>query len=114
MKNRRYIVASVLLVGILGTGHANADSTKKVVIVNNTQYTVNELYASGSDSSNWDTTNNLLTGLTIGAGQQSTVNVPDVEGQCDYDLMAVLYGAAQHAYQYQVNACNGDTWTISE
>ena len=114
MKNRRYIVASVLLVGILGAGHANADSTKKVVIVNNTQYTVNELYASGSDSSNWDTTNNLLTGLTIGAGQQSTVNVPDVEGQCDYDLMAVLYGAAQHAYQYQVNACNNDTWTISE
>jgi hypothetical protein len=114
MRNRRYVIASILLLGALGAGRATADGTKQVVVVNNTQYTVNELYASGSDSSSWDTSNNLLTGSTIGAGQQSTVNIPDVEGQCDYDLMAVLYGAAQHAYQYQVNACNGDTWTISQ
>ena len=114
MKRVSYFLALLPLITMIAATSATADSGKTVVVVNNTPYTVNEFYASGSDSSSWDTTNNLLAGQTVAPGQQTTVNIADTGSECDYDLMAVLYGAAQHAYQYQVNACSGGTWTISQ
>jgi hypothetical protein len=115
MKTMHYFFAASLLCGALAAGTARADPPgKTVTVVNNTQYTVNELYASESDDSSWDTSNNLLAGNAIGAGQQTTVTIPDASGQCQYDLMGILYGAAQYAYQYQVDACDAATWTISQ
>jgi hypothetical protein len=114
MNRVSYFLALLPLITMIAATSATADGGKNIVVVNNTPYTVNELYASGSDSSSWDTTNNLLAGQTVAPGQQTTVNIADTSSECDYDLMGVLYGAAQHAYQYQVNACSGGTWTISQ
>ena len=116
MKTMHYFFTASLLCGaLLAADSARADgSGKTVTVVNHTQYTVNELYASDSDNSSWDTNNNLLAGNAIGAGQQTTVTIPDGSGQCHYDLMGILYGAAQYAYQYQVDACDAATWTISQ
>lgn len=109
MKPIRTFTALLVLFSTIGVA-----SAKSVVVTNSTSYTVNEFYASASDSSNWDTSNNILAGQTVGPGQQLTVNIPDASDTCQYDLMAVLYGAAQHAYQYRVNACEGDSWTINQ
>ncbi|MBF6561217.1 MAG: hypothetical protein IVW56_13080 [Candidatus Binataceae bacterium] len=88
-------------------------STKSVVVTNTTSYTMSEFYASVTGASTWDTTNNLIAGQTISPGQTITISIPDVSGAgCNYDLMAVLYGAAQFAYQYQVDACDAGSWTI--
>jgi hypothetical protein len=78
-----------------------------------TSYTLNELYASASDNADWDTTNNLLAGRIVGPGQQTTVSIADGSPACSYDLMGVLYGASQYAYQYQVNTCSGAVWSIA-
>jgi hypothetical protein len=99
-----------------GVPSAVADNAKNVTVTNNTTYTMSEFYASSSENAAWDTSNNLLAGQTIGPGQATTIIIADGLDECTYDLMAVLYGAAEHAYQYQVNTCNGDSahWTISQ
>lgn len=104
---------SVLLFLASAAPLAIADSPKSVTVTNNTTYTMSEFYASSSDSSDWDTTNNLLAGKTVAPGQATTIAIADGLNACNYDLMAVLYGATQHAYQYHVNACDEGSWTIS-
>ena len=95
---------------------AFADQAKTVRVSNNTTYTLTEFYASSSDSSTWNTSNNLLAGQTIAPGQGTTITIAGGgdDDTCNYDLMAVLYGAAEHAYKYQVYTCNGDSasWTV--
>ena len=108
MKSTRCLTALLVLFSMIGVSSGDANQGKSVILTNNTSYTVNEFYASASDSSAWDTSNNILTGQTVGPGQQTTITIPDASDTCDYDLMAVLYGAAQHAYQYQINACQED------
>jgi len=108
-----HFIAFLFLANIIGMTNAIADGSKSVVVINNTSYSLNELYASASDNSDWDTTNNLLAGRIVGPGQQTAVSIPDGSAACSYDLMGVLYGASQYAYQYQVNACSGSGWTIS-
>jgi hypothetical protein len=121
MKSLRLLAALTLLLvtfGIAGVTNAIA-ALNTIVVTNTTSYTMTEFYTSPSDASAWDTTNNLLTGLSILPGQTTTINIlngignGNGNGRCNYDLMAVLYGAAQFAYQYQVDVCNGATWTIT-
>ncbi|MBF6570203.1 MAG: hypothetical protein IVW54_15135 [Candidatus Binataceae bacterium] len=112
MKSLRY--ASILVpLCLLGVSTAHA-SSKSVVVTNNTPYTLTEFYASDVDSSGWDTTTNMMAGQSVGPGQHATVVINDGTSQCDYDLMAVLNGAVQHAYEYRVDTCDGSTWTINQ
>jgi hypothetical protein len=117
MKSMRKIAAMILLFGISAVGTAIAGNPKSVVVTNNTTYTLVDFYASSSDSSAWDTTNNLLAGQTLAPGQQTTITISDSGGggdeECNYDLMAVLNGAAQAAYTYSVNTCGGGSWSIN-
>jgi hypothetical protein len=115
MKSLRYLSASLALCGLIGGASAFADGGRSVVVVNQTSYTLVSFYASSSDAAGWDTTNNLLTG-NVAAGGQTTIPISGNGGEdnCQYDLMGILDGASQAAYQYQVNACNGDTWTITQ
>jgi hypothetical protein len=113
MRPTRYLLPLLFVLGMTSVASA-ASAGKTVTIVNTTQYTLNDLYASSSDdTSSWDTTNNLLA-ATLAPGQQVTVPIADGLDQCSYDLMGVLYGAAQASYRYSVNACSGDTWTITQ
>jgi hypothetical protein len=117
MKSIRNIAAMIVLFGIAGATSALASNT--VVVTNNTSYTMTQFYASPSDASSWDTTNNLFAGQSLAPGQQATITISANNGDggegdgCSYDLMAVLYGATQAAYTYSVNACNGGSWSIT-
>lgn len=113
MKPLRYLLVLIVLSMTANLSNALADS-KTVTVTNNTTYTMSEFYASSSDSSGWDTGNNLLTGQTVGPGQATTITIADSLAACNYDLMAVLYGATQHAYQYHINACEGGTWNVHQ
>lgn len=117
MKSLRILTALALigLGGIFGITSARADVIATITVKNTTAYTLSEFYLSRSDATAWDTTTNLIAGLPILPGQTGLVNVTlkDNGGACDYDLMGVLYGAAQFAYDYQVHICTGATWTIT-
>ena len=120
MKSLRILTALVLL-GLgasIAATCASAAVTATITVTNTTTYTMSEFYLSSSDAADWDTTTNLIAGLPILPGQSGTINVSlknngDDHGACNYDLMGVLYGAAQFAYQYQVDVCAGPTWTIT-
>ena len=43
----------------------------------------------------------------MAVSSSATITISDGEHECHYDLMAVLYGAAEHAYQYSIDACDG-------
>jgi hypothetical protein len=111
MKSLRYL--SVLLLFMATASSAVAFQTKTVTVTNNTSYTMGEFYASPSADSGWDTNNNLLAGQTLGPGQSTTITIADDEPHCHYDLMAILYGSAEYAYQYEVNTCSGGIWNVS-
>jgi hypothetical protein len=117
MKRSNYLLPFLLLSGLIAAAPVLADGGLSVTVVNNTQYTLNALYASPSDASSWNTQNNLLTtGQVVNPGAQTTVTFPSPGGDgCQVDLMGILYGAAQYTYQYQVNACGGGgTWAINQ
>jgi hypothetical protein len=113
MKSVHKLAAMVVLFSVVGVSAAFAG--RSVVVTNNTSYTMTQFYASSSDASSWDTTNNLFAGQTLAPGQQTTINIGSTTGDdnCNYDLMAVLYGATQAAYTYSVNACSGGSWSIT-
>jgi hypothetical protein len=118
MKSSRLLMALTLFVscGMAGVTSALA-GTSSIVVTNTTSYTMNEFYVSSSAASAWDTTNNLITGSPIAPGQTATISVNTDNGNgddsCNYDLMGVLFGAAQFAYKYQVNVCDSASWTIT-
>ena len=112
MKSLKYL--SVLLLLTMATApSAVAFPTKTVTVTNNTSLTLSEFYASPSADSGWDTSNNLLAGQTLGPGQSTTITIADGEHHCHYDLMAILYGSAEYAYQYEVDTCAGGSWAVS-
>src|SRR5208282_2201127 len=98
MKSLRYLSILVVLVGVTSATNAIAYHVKTVVVINSTSYAIYELYASPSDNSTWDTSNNLVAGQPIAPGQQAAVTIPSGEYsrdpgyRCQSALMAVLYG----------------------
>ena len=119
MKSTLSLAAFLALFSLTGLIPAFADQgANSVVVVNNTSYSIYELYASSSSAASWDASSNLLGSQGIAPGQQVTVNIPssgwwDSGDACSYDLMAVLYGTQQYGYQYSVNVCGGASWTIT-
>jgi len=112
MKPSKRLLVVLVLAAMTHASYAIASRAKAVNVTNNTSYTMSEFYASASDSSSWNTSNNLLAGQTIAPRQTITIIISDGLATCHYDLMAVLYGSAQHAYQYRVNACRNGSWTL--
>jgi hypothetical protein len=112
MKPLKYLLVMPILCAMIQPDYAIASRTKAVTVSNNTSYTMSKFYASDSDSSSWNTNTNLLAGKMIAPGQTTVIVISDGLATCHYDLMAVMSGSAQHAYQYRVNACRGGSWTL--
>jgi hypothetical protein len=115
MKSIRFALATLALTAAIfasGAG-ALADNTRSIVVTNSTPYTLTAFYASWYNDSGWDTTNNLLAGNTVQPGQTTTVYINDGTHHCHYDLMGILEGVTQYAYQYMVDSCDYGNWNIT-
>ena len=114
MKSVRFLPPVILLAAL---AYAPVAMAKNITVTNNTTYTMTQLYASSTyHSSDWSSSSNLLTAQTIGPGQTTTIPISDGTDYCHYDFMGILYGAAQAAYQYTVNTCDGNSaqWQVSQ
>ncbi len=112
MKSLKYLPVLLGLSFMFLIPAAIADGAKSVIVTNNTSFTITEFYASPSVNTSWDGSSNLIAGQTIAPGQTTTITIADGIDHCHYDLMGILYGSAEHAYQYEVNACAGGSWTV--
>ena len=115
MKSLRLPTALLILFSLTAVASTTLADTRIVAVTNNTPYTLTAFYASWSygTASDWDTSSNLLSGGTLAPGQTTTINVSDGTPHCHYDLMGILYGVTQYAYQYDVDTCGGGSWTIT-
>ena len=115
MKSLRYPVAFLVFFSLIAVAGNTLADTRVVLITNNTPYTLTGFYASWSYGTDvgWDTTNNLLGANTLAPGLTLSVSVSDGTSHCHYDLMGILFGVTQYAYQYGVNTCGGGIWNIT-
>lgn len=117
MKFLKFVPPAVIAIAIGAAPCARADQTKNITVINNTTYTMTELYASSSyHATDWTGSSNLLSGQSIAPGQSLKVPIADGTSYCHYDFMGVLFGAAQSSYQYMINTCDGDsaTWPVNQ
>jgi hypothetical protein len=63
MKINSLLYRFLALFSMIGVASADANKTQNVVVTNSTSDTVNEFYASASDSAGWDTSNNIISSL---------------------------------------------------
>jgi hypothetical protein len=115
MKSLRLPAAFLILFSLIAVAGNTLADTRVVLVTNNTPYTLTAFYASWSygTATDWDTSNNLLAGNTLLPGLTVTVNVNDGTQHCHYDLMGILFGASQYAYQYGVDTCGAGVWNIT-
>jgi hypothetical protein len=115
MKPLKFLPPVLILIALTSTA-VMADSAKSVTIVNNTTYTMTQLYASSTyHSDSWSGATNLLTSQSVGPGQTLNVPISDGTDYCHYDFMGILYGAAQTSYQYVIDTCDSgnNVWTVT-
>lgn len=115
MRSLRFPVTLLILFILTAVASNTLADTRVVTVTNNTPYTLTGFYASWSNGTDtgWDTSNNLLGGNTVAPGQTTTINVSDGTPHCHYDLMGILFGITQYAYQYDVDTCGGGIWNIT-
>ncbi len=116
MKFLKFMPPVVVAVALAAAPTAMADQTKSITVINNTTYTMTELYASSSyHATDWSGSSNLLSGQSVGPGQSLTVPISDGTNYCHYDFMGILFGAAQASYQYTINTCDGNSgkWAVT-
>src|ERR1700693_2429038 len=100
MKFLKFMPPIVIVIALAAVPTAMADRTKNITVINNTTYTMTELYASSRyHATDWSGCSNLLSGQSVPPGQSMTIPISDGTDYCHYDFMGVLYGAAQSSYQ---------------
>jgi hypothetical protein len=117
MKTLKFLPPVMMVVTLAAASIALASQTRRITVTNNTTYTMTELYASSTyHGTDWTSSSNLLSGQSIAPGQSATVSIADGTNYCHYDFMGVLYGAAQRAYQYQIDTCDGNSanWSLNQ
>lgn len=83
---------------------------RRVNIVNRTNFTIMEFYASSVGQNNWQ--EDILGSSVLPAGGSVVVNIDDGTGYCLYDLKAV-FEDGDEAVKYRVNVCEISTFNFT-
>lgn len=94
-------LASLTLV-VVGAHRSSADQ-RDFRVVNETSYTINNLYVSPHASDNWG--HDVLGSYVLKPGQTTKVTFSDDLGYCYYDIKAV-YSDGTKSEKYNVNLCH--------
>jgi hypothetical protein len=96
---------------ILSSAFTASALDRRVVIVNNTSYTITEFYASSVGVDSWE--EDILGTDVLPSGAQVRVNVDDGTGYCKYDFKAV-FDDGDEAVKKGVNVCEIGTFTFND
>jgi hypothetical protein len=115
----RLTTLAVLGAALLAPAAAGAQGRQDFVLLNNTGYTITEVYVSASRTDDWE--EDILGWDTLDDGQRVTIAFPRDEEACLHDLK-VLYVDGEEAEWSGMNLCEtsviglrydrrtGETW----
>ena len=114
----RKFLAATALVGVLATlpagaiAHNTNGNDYWVEVINTSNYTVAEIYATNRDDPGWGYDHMQEQGLSyIYSGQRLWVNMDDHSGYCMYDIMAVATNGLEWKLM-NYNVCEMDSWRL--
>ena len=84
---------------------------RRVKIVNDTSYTMRQLYGSNVGTNSWQ--EDVLGRDTLPPGRTVNVNFDDGTCYCTFDFKAVFSNGAK-AFRRGYNVCRGNEWRISD
>ncbi|HZH09175.1 MAG TPA: hypothetical protein VEZ24_02260 [Microvirga sp.] len=97
--------ASLLAMGVLGTASA---ANRHVDIVNDTGRTMEEFYASATNTDDWE--EDILGKDTLAHGEVFDVDIDDGSGACKFDFKAVFTDGTSHVMR-AVDVCTISRFT---
>ena len=119
----KIVSAAVLAAALLAPGVAAAQGKQDFVLLNNTGYTITEVYVSASNTDDWE--EDVLGWDTLRNGQRVEIEFPRNEKACMHDLK-VVYEDGEEAEWDGMNLCEtsvigirynrktGETWADEE
>ena len=81
---------------------------RNVDIVNNTKKTLNEFYASRTNTNSWE--ENIVKGDPIAPGETQPVDIDDGSGGCRFDFKAV-FSDGDEVIRKNIDVCSVSTMT---
>ena len=104
----RSVLLATLTLSLLAPESATAQD-RRVRIVNASNITLNNFYASNTQRKNWE--EDILGNSVLRPGQSATININDGSGACMFDFRAVMaYG--RKVESYGMNVCQISAWTV--
>lgn len=105
---RTLTIAAVLA---MSTQMSFAESfNRHVMIINDTDFTMTQFYASNKDSTSWE--EDILGSDVLPAHSQIDINIDDGTGYCIYDFKAVFEDGVEVEGRAQ-NVCEIPSWTVN-
>ncbi len=111
MKNTLKLAALVASALMTFTTSAGSDDGKdrRIDLVNDTNVTMTEFYASNIDSDSWE--EDILDGSYLRPGKKFEINIDDGTGYCLFDLKAV-FADGDVVTENDFNVCVEVRWRI--
>ena len=103
---RGFVAACLLAAAVLPA----AALDRHVVLVNNTDFTIVEFYASSVGQKTWQ--EDILGADVLPPGGRVRINIDDGTGYCKYDLKAV-FNDGDEVVKQAMNVCEVGTFTIN-
>lgn len=104
----RMLAAVVFTVGFSTIAYAE---DVQFQLVNKSEFTIDEFYASPSNTDDWGS--DILGQDVLEGGQSGTVTIADGSDQCEYDLKAVDEDGEEHEME-GLNICENPTVEFSK
>jgi hypothetical protein len=102
--------AAVALASMLASATPSLALDRRVEIVNNTNYTIEQFYASSVGQKSWE--EDILGKSVLPSGHSVVINIDDGTGYCKYDFRAV-FDDGDIVEKSGVNVCEIGTFTFN-
>jgi hypothetical protein len=107
---KRALIPALALAAFAMPHAAEAQSDRRVRIINNTGYTMTTFQASNTRRSGWE--EDMLGRSVVQPGGSFVANINDRTGACMFDLRAKFSGG-RTAERRGINVCKITSWTIN-
>jgi len=104
------ILSVFVALALLAQTSFAGDLNRQVTIVNDTDFTMMNFYASNRDSTSWE--EDIFGSSSLAPHSQVSINIDDGTGYCVYDFKAV-FDDGDEVEERGINVCEVGRWTVN-